>query len=160
MHAKLIVLLVLAGATMLAGPAPAKELFRAGMISCVALSRSVTAMSVTRCAGGENPAKREMFGSCEGSYVSDRVRVPFVVSAYVREMRSGLPDNKTPLRFDYRGMRCQIKTWRLRSVHNCSPLEGGNGMACQVCITLFGKHCYDARMMVTRGAKLGRIGGP
>ena len=46
-------------------------------------------------------------------------------------------------------MRCQLQTWRLRSVHNCSPLDGGNGMACQVCISLFGKHCYDARMVVT-----------
>ncbi len=160
MHAKLIVFLVLVGALVQAGPAPAKELFRSGVVSCVALSRSVTAMSVTRCAGGENPAKREMFGSCEGSYVSGQVRVPFVVSAYVRELGRWLPDNKTPLRFDYRGMRCQLKTWRLRSVHNCSPLDGGNGMACQVCLTLFGTHCYDARMVVTRGAKLGRISGP
>ena len=149
MRTKLIVLLVLAGAIVQTGPAPAAELFRAGVVSCVSLSRAVTAMSVTRCSGGENPAKREMFGSCEGSYVANRVRVPFVVSAYVREMGKYLPDNKRPLRFDYRGLRCQFDTWRLRSVHNCSPLAGGNGMACQVCITLFGKHCYDARMMVT-----------
>ncbi len=157
MRAKLIVFLVLAGAFLQPGPAAAAELFRAGVVSCVAVSRSVTAMSVTRCAGGENPAKREMFGSCEGSYVSNRVRVPFVVSAYVREMSKFLPDNKRSLKFDYRGMRCQLNTWRLRSVHNCSKLAGGEGMACQVCLTLFGKHCYEARMMVTRGAKLGRI---
>ena len=159
MHAKLIVFLVLAGAVLLSGPASAGELFRAGVVSCVSLSRSVTAMSVYRCAGGENKAKGEMFGSCEGSYISNRVKVPFVVSAYIREMRKGLPDNNRPLKFDYRGLRCQLKTWRLRSVHNCSPLDGGNGLACQVCITLFGKHCYDARMVVTRGAKLGQAGG-
>ncbi len=155
MHAKLIALLVLAGAFMQAGPAPAAELFRAGIVSCVSLSRSVTAMSVDRCYGGGNADKREMFGSCEGSYVSNRLKVPFVVSAYIREMSKYLPDNKTPLRFDYHGLRCQLKTWRLRSVHNCSPLDGGNGMACQVCIFIFGKHCYEARMMVTRSTKLG-----
>ncbi len=154
MRTKLIILLVLAGALVQVGPAQAAELFRAGVVSCVALTRSVTAMSLTRCAGGENPAKHEMFGSCEGSYVSNRVKVPFVVSAYVREMSKFLPDNSKPLRFDYRGMRCALDTWRLRSVHNCSPLDGGNGMACQVCITLLGKHCYEARMMVTPGAKL------
>jgi len=149
MRAKLIILLVLAGAVLQTGPASAAELFRAGVVSCVALSRSVTAMSVYRCRGGENPAKREMFGSCDGAFVKNRVRVPFVVSAYIREMSKYLPDNNKPLKFDYRGLRCQLKTWRLRSVHNCSPLDGGNGMACQVCIFFFGKHCYDARMMVT-----------
>ncbi len=149
MRAKLSVFLVLAGAVLLSGPAPAAELFRAGVVSCVSLSRSVTAMSVYRCNGGENPAKREMFGSCEGSYVANRVTVPFVVSAYIREMSKYLPDNKRPLKFDYRGLRCQFKSWRLRSVHNCSMLDGGNGMACQVCISMMGTHCYDARMMVT-----------
>ena len=149
MRTKLIVFLVLAGAMLQMGPATAAELFRAGVVSCVSLSRSVTAMSINRCSGGENTAKREMFGSCEGSYVANRVQVPFVVSAYIREMTKHLPDNKKPLRFDYRGLRCQLSTWRLRSVHNCSPLDGGNGMACQVCISFFGKHCYDARMMVT-----------
>lgn len=148
MRAKLIGL-VLAGALLQIGPATAKELFRAGVVSCAALTRSVTAMSITRCNGGENTAKREMFGSCEGSYVANRVEVPFLVSAYIREMSTPLPDNNRPLRFDYRGIRCQLDTWRLRSVHNCSKLDGGNGMACQVCITLFGKHCYDARMFVT-----------
>jgi hypothetical protein len=97
-----------------------------------------------------------MFGNCEGSYVSNRVKVPFVVWAYLREMGKSLPDNKTPLKFDYRGLRCQMKSWRLDSVHNCSPLDGGNGMACQVCVTLFGKHCYNARMMVTPGNKTAR----
>ena len=149
MRTRLIVLLVLAGALAQVGPATAAELFRAGVVSCVALSRSVTKMSVYRCRGGENPGKREMFGSCEGSYIANRVQIPFVVSAYIKEMSKYLPDNNRPLRFDYRGMRCQFKTWRLRSVHNCSPLDGGNGLACQVCIFLFGKHCYDARMMVT-----------
>jgi hypothetical protein len=149
MNARLMVYLVLAGAVLTVGPATAAELFRAGVVSCVSLSRSVTAMSLNRCQGGENPAKREMFGSCEGSYVANRTRVPFVVSAYIREMSKFLPDNNKPLRFDYRGMRCQVQTWRLRSVHNCSPLDDGNGLACQVCVTLFGKHCYDARMMVT-----------
>ncbi len=149
MHARLIVLLVLAGAVLTVWPATAAELFRAGVVSCVSLSRSVTAMSLNRCNGGENPAKREMFGSCEGSFVTNRMRVPFVVSAYIRETSSALPDNNKPLRFDYRGMRCQLQTWRLRSVHDCSPLDGGNGLACKVCITLFGKHCYDARMVVT-----------
>ena len=160
MRAKLIVFLVLAGALLQTGSASAAELFRAGVVSCVAVSRSVTAMSVYRCQGGENPAKREMFGSCEGSYVSNRVKVPFVVSAYVKEMSKWLPDNDRPLKFDYRGMRCQLDTWRLRAVHNCSSLEGGNGLACQVCITLFGKHCYEARMMVTRGARLSQSGSP
>lgn len=149
MRTKLIVFLVLAGAILQWGPATAAELFRAGVVSCVSMSRSVTKMSVTRCSGGENPAKREMFGSCEGSYVKNRVQVPFVVSAYIRELSKRLPDNNRPLRFDYRGLRCQLDTWRLRSVHNCSPLAGGNGMACQVCIFFFGKHCYDARMVVT-----------
>ncbi len=156
MRAKLIVFLVLAGAFVQLGPATAAELFRAGVVSCVSLSRSVTAMSVTRCRGGENPAKREMFGSCEGSYVANRVTVPFVVSAYIREMSKFLPDNKRPLKFDYRGLRCQLNTWRLRSVHNCSMLDGGNGMACQVCLSLFGKHCYDARMMVTPQSRTAR----
>ncbi len=160
MRAKLIIFLLLAGAFLQIGPAPAAELFRAGEVSCVSLSRSVTAMSVYRCQGGENPAKREIFGSCQGSYVSNRVQVPFVVSAYIREMSKWLPDNNRPLRFDYRGLRCQLKTWRLRAVHNCSPLDGGNGMACQVCLTLFGKHCYDARMVVTRGSQLGQLDGP
>ena len=91
MRTKLIVFLVLAGAVLQAGPATAAELFRAGVVSCVSLSRSVTAMSVKRCVGGENSAKREMFGSCEGSYVANRVQVPFVVSAYVREMSKFLP---------------------------------------------------------------------
>ncbi len=154
MRTKLIVFLVLAGAVVQMGPATARELFRAGVVSCVSLSRSVTAMSVNRCVGGENSAKHEMFGSCEGSYVANQVRVPFVVSAYIREMSKFLPDNTKPLKFDYRGLRCQLQTWRLRSVHNCSPLDGGNGMACQVCISMLGKHCYDARMVVTGGAKL------
>ena len=149
MRARLIVYLLLAGAVLMVWPATAAELFRAGVVSCVSLSRSVTAMSLNRCQGGENPAKREMFGSCDGSYVANRVRVPFVVSAYIRELSKALPDNNKPLRFDYRGMRCQLQTWRLRSVHNCSPLDGGNGMACQVCITLAGTRCYDARMVVT-----------
>ena len=158
MRAKLIVFLVLAGAVLQVGPATAAELFRAGVVSCVALTRSVTAMSVKRCVGGENSAKREMFGSCEGSFVANRVQVPFVVSAYVHEMSKFLPDNNRPLKFDYDGMRCQLKTWRLRSVHNCSKFAGGNGMACQVCMTMLGKHCYEARMVVTRGAKLSQLG--
>ena len=158
MRAKLIVFLVLAGAVLQVGPATAAELFRAGVVSCVALTRSVTAMSVKRCVGGENSAKREMFGSCEGSFVANRVQVPFVVSAYVHEMSKFLPDNNRPLKFDYGGMRCQLKTWRLRSVHNCSKFDGGNGMACQVCMTMLGKHCYEARMVVTRGAKLSQLG--
>ena len=149
MHAKLIVFLVLAGAFLQVNSATAAELFRAGAVSCVSVSRSVTAMAVNRCQGGENPAKREMFGSCEGSYIANRVRIPFVGSAYIREMRKALPDNSRPLAFTYRGMRCELKTWRLRAVHNCSPLDGGNGMACQVCISLLGKRCYDARMVVT-----------
>ena len=148
-RAKLILLLLLAGAILQVWPATAAELFRAGVVSCVAVSRSVTAMAVTRCSGGENPAKGEMFGSCEGSYTANRVQVPFLVSAYIRETSSRLPDNKSPLAFNYRGMRCQFTTWRLRSVHKCSHLDGGNGLACQVCVTTLGKHCYDARMMVT-----------
>ena len=149
MNAKLIAFLVVAGAVLSIWPATAAELFRAGVVNCVSMSRAVTAMSLNRCSGGENPAKREVFGSCEGSYIANRVRVPFVVSAYIREMSKALPDNNKPLRFDYRGMRCQLQTWRLRSVHDCSPLDGGNGMACKVCISLVGKHCYDARMVVT-----------
>ena len=149
MRTKLIVFLVLAGAVLQVGPATAAELFSAGVVSCVSLSRSVTAMSVKRCVGGENSAKREMFGSCEGSYVANRVQVPFVVSGYVREMGKFLPDNNKQLKFDYGGLRCQLKTWRLRSVHNCSEFDGGNGMACQVCLTMFGTHCYEARMVVT-----------
>ena len=158
MRAKLIVFLVLAGAVLLGGPATAAELFHAGVVSCVSLSRSVTAMSVNRCVGGENSAKREMFGSCEGSYVANRVLVPFVVSAYIRQMSKFLPDNNKQLKFDYGGLRCQLNTWRLRSVHNCSMFDGGNGMACQVCLSVFGTHCYEARMVVSRGAKLSQLG--
>ncbi len=149
MSTKLAILLVVGAALLQAGPATAGELFRAGVVSCVSLSRAVTALSVYRCNGGENSQKGEMFGSCEGSYVANRVSVPFVVSAYMRDLRKRLPDNKKALAFDYRGMRCQIQSWRVRSVHNCSYFDGGNGMQCNVCITLLGTRCYNARMAVT-----------
>ncbi len=148
MRRKLVVLAALV-AVLQMGQASAGELFRAGVVSCVAVSRAVTALSIESCNGGENAAKHDMFGSCAGSYVSNRVSVPFLVSAYIHEVGNTLPDNNKPLVFTYRGMRCQMTTWRLRAVHNCSPLDGGNGLACKVCVTLLGKHCYDARMMVT-----------
>jgi hypothetical protein len=131
-------------------PAAAEDLFRAGVISCSALSRSVTALSVNRCSSGENKAKGEMFGSCEGSYVANRSRIPFVVSAYVKQIGKALPDNNRPLRFDYRGgVRCQVNSWRVRSVHNCTRFADGDGLACDVCFFMFGKQCYNARMVVT-----------
>ncbi len=149
MRTRLMALAAALLALLVVTPATAGELFRAGVVSCEAKSRSVTALSLDRCRGGSNEAKREMFGSCDGSFVANRKRIPFVVSAYIRETSAPLPDNDKPLAFDYRGMRCQVKTWRLRSVHNCSYFDSGNGMACDVCITLFGKHCYSARMNVT-----------
>ena len=150
MRTKLAVLISVAAMLLTTWPAGAEDLFRAGVISCSALKRSVTALSVNRCSGGENKAKGEMFGSCEGSYTANRSRFPFVVSAYMREIRKALPDNNKPLRFDYRGgVRCQVMSWRVRSVHNCTRFADGDGLACDVCIFMFGKRCFNARMVVT-----------
>ncbi len=149
MRTKLIAILAVVATLLMTWPTTAGELFRAGVISCSAQSRSVTALSVNRCSGGENKAKGEMFGSCEGSYIANRTRIPFVVSAYMRETAAPLPDNDGQLAFDYGGMRCQVQSWRVRSVHNCSYFSEGAGIACDVCIFLFGKRCYNARMVVT-----------
>jgi hypothetical protein len=150
MRTKLVGLLVLAGLLIPALPSLAgNELFRAGVLSCSATSRAVTSLSVFGCNGGVNQAKGEMFGACQGSYISRRVSVPFTVSGYMRETGRPFPDNDRALRFDYRGIRCEVNTWRLRSVQNCKSIEGGSGMACDVCIMLGGRRCYNARLVVT-----------
>ena len=131
-----------------ASPAFAEELFRAGVISCEAVSRSVTALNVGNCRGGVDSAKGAMFGSCDGNYTANRVKVAFKVSGLLRERPATLPDNDAPLAFDYRGMLCSVETWRLKSVHDCRYFGRGNGLQCSVCLVLGGKRCYDAWVAV------------
>jgi hypothetical protein len=137
-------------AAALAGTAPASagELFRAGAISCVSLSQSVTALSVDHCNGGVDAKRGAMFGSCNGSYTANRVKVPFTISGLMRERAATLADNDARLAFDYRGLRCSVETWRLKSVHDCRYFGRGDGMRCSVCLQLGGKRCYDAWVAV------------
>ena len=147
MRAKLA-LLFLAVAFSASRPAVAEELYRYGVISCESLSKAVTALEVDGCRGGVDGKRGALFGICAGSYTSNRVKVPFTLSALMRERSSMLPDNDAPLAFDYRGLRCSIETWRLKSVHDCRYFGRGNGIQCSVCLQLGGKKCYDAWVAV------------
>jgi hypothetical protein len=141
-------LLFLAIACAMSSPAVAGELFRAGAISCESLSKAVTALKVDGCRGGIDAKKGALFGTCAGTYTANRVRVPFTVSGLMRERATDLADNDAPLAFDYRGLRCSIETWRLKSVHDCRYFGRGNGIQCAVCLQLGGKRCYDAWVAV------------
>jgi len=147
MRAKLA-LLLLAAAFAAARPAIAEELFRYGVISCESLSKAVTALQVDGCRGGMDAKKGALFATCAGSYTSNRVKTPFTLSGLMREREADLPDNDAPLAFDYRGLRCSIETWRLKSVHDCRYFGRGNGIQCSVCLLLGGKKCYDAWVAV------------
>ena len=147
MRTKLALLFLLLACAS-AAPAFADELFRAGAISCVSLTRSITEMSVNRCNGGVDSSRGAMFGKCDGSYTANKVKVAFTVSGLMRERPATLDDNNAPLAFDYRGLRCSVETWRLKSVHDCRYFGRGNGMQCSVCVVLGGKRCYDAWIAV------------
>lgn len=147
MRAKLA-LLLLAVVFAASPPASAEELFRYGVISCESLSKAVTALQVDGCRGGVDGKRGALFGTCAGTYTANRAKIPFTVSGLMRERTGDLPDNDAPLAFDYRGLRCSIETWRLKSVHDCRYFGRGNGIQCSVCIVLGGKKCYDAWVAV------------
>lgn len=125
--------------------ARATEIFKRGPVTCAALSPAVTAMTVGKCKWRIDVKSRALQGTCEVTLTVDGEAVTFTVSGEMSRLKDDLPDNVVPLDATYPDvMSCAVDSDRVMSVYNCRTEVAGLRKQCDVCVKLFGTHCYAA----------------